>query len=54
VPDQKVAAQVARALLRDQLLTSGVRNFKVCNPLWLKAGSKIVDEALQSTIESLW
>ncbi len=54
VPDPEAAAQVARALLRDQLLASGIRNFKVYNPLWLKAGSKIVDEALQSTIESLW
>jgi hypothetical protein len=49
----EAAAQVARALLRDQLLASGIRNFKVYNPLWLKAGSKVVDEVLQSTIESL-
>ena len=43
-----------RKTIRDQLVENGVRNFKVINPLWLLAGPKTTDEALQETIEASW
>ena len=43
-----------RKSIRDQLLTCGVRNFKVYNPLWLMAGPKATDEILQRCIDNLW
>jgi hypothetical protein len=48
------SAERLRKSIRDQLLESGVRNFKVYNPLWLIAGPKTSDEALQQLIDDLW
>jgi hypothetical protein len=47
-------AERLRKSIRDQLLESGVRNFKVYNPLWLIAGPKTSDEALHRLIDDLW
>jgi hypothetical protein len=46
-------AERLRKALGDQLLVNGVLNFKVLNPLWLMAGEKTTDKALQEKIYQL-
>jgi hypothetical protein len=36
------------------VLRSGVRNFKVINPLWLTTRPKTTDKALQASIDNFW